>query len=144
MVAQTPLAALQFRLRSISDRGNNNLFIVLGMTLNSSVPLCLGYDIKLISYWLVVQGHAAWRLNCGHACTFGRVDKAVSGGKPPAGKSVVGLLSWHGSHFWVCITFCKVRHGDSVTKPDYYYYHCHNSQEPILVPLGFIIMNPHC
>ena len=22
---------------------------------------------------------------------------------------------WHGSHFWVCITFCRVRHGDSVT-----------------------------
>ena len=27
------------------------------------------------------------------------------------------------THFWVCITFCKVRHGDSVTKPDYYYYY---------------------
>ena len=36
---------------------------------------------------------------------------------------LVGLLSWHGSHFWVCIKFCKVRHGDSVTKPDYYYYY---------------------
>ena len=65
----------------------------------------------------------AWRLNCGHACAFGRVDEAVSGGKPPAGKGVVGLLSWHGSNFWACITtFSKVRHGDSVTKPDYYYY----------------------
>ena len=39
---------------------------------------------------------------------------------PPAGKGVVGLLSWKGSQF--CITFCKVCHGDSVTKPDYYYY----------------------
>ena len=106
------------------------------------------------------QASRTWRLNCGHACTFGRVDEAVSGGKPPelnwiefntfkrrrlqidqrrhttnelnklinvhnnfpAGKGVVGLLSWHGSHFWVCITFCKVHHGDSVTKPDYYYY----------------------
>ena len=58
-----------------------------------------------------------------HACAFGRVDEAVSGGKPPAGKGVVGLLSWHDSHFWVCITFCKVHHGDSVTKPDYYYYY---------------------
>ena len=57
-----------------------------------------------------------WRFNCGHACAFGRVDEAVSGGKPLAGKGVVGLLSWHGSHFWVCITFCKVRHGDSVNK----------------------------
>ena len=26
-------------------------------------------------------------------------------------------------HFWVCITFFRVRHGDSVTKPDYYYYY---------------------
>ena len=32
-------------------------------------------------------------LNCGHAFAFGRVDEAVSGGKPPAGKGVVGLLS---------------------------------------------------
>ena len=44
-------------------------------------------------------------------------------GSHPAEKGVVGMLSWHGSHFWVCITFCKVRHGDSVTKPDYYYYY---------------------
>ena len=65
----------------------------------------------------------AWRLNCGHACASRRVDEAVSGGKPPAGKGVVGMLSWHGSHFWVCITICRVRHGDSVTKPDYYYYY---------------------
>ena len=28
--------------------------------------------------------------------------------KSPAGKSVDSLLSWHGSHFWVCITFCNV------------------------------------
>ena len=27
------------------------------------------------------------------------------------------------THFWVCITFCRVRHGDCVTKPDYYYYY---------------------
>ena len=27
------------------------------------------------------------------------------------------------THFWVCITFCRVRHGDSVTKPDCYYYY---------------------
>ena len=48
--------------------------------------------------------------------------EAVSGGKPRAGKGVVCLLSWHGSQFWVCITFCKVRHSDSVTKPDYYFF----------------------
>ena len=30
---------------------------------------------------------------CGHACASGRVDEAVSGGKPPAGKGVVGMLS---------------------------------------------------
>ena len=27
------------------------------------------------------------------------------------------------THFWVCITFCRVQHGDSVTKPGYYYYY---------------------
>ena len=57
-----------------------------------------------------------------YACAFGHVDETVSGGKPHAGNSLVGLLSWHGSHFWVRISFCKVRHGDSVTKPNYYYY----------------------
>ena len=31
--------------------------------------------------------------------------------------------SRQGTHFWVCVTFCRVRHGDSVTKPDYYYYY---------------------
>ena len=33
--------------------------------------------------------------------------------------------TWQGTHFWVCIAFCKVQHSDSVTKPDYYYYY-HN------------------
>ena len=29
------------------------------------------------------------------------------------------------THFWVRITICRVWHGDSVTKPDYYYhYYC--------------------
>ena len=78
---------------------------VLGMTLNSSVVV-QGMTVKL---WPCLRFRA-----CGWA---------VSGGKPSAGKGVVGLLSWHGSHFWVCITFCKVRHGDSVIKPDYYYYY---------------------
>ena len=58
-----------------------------------------------------------------HPHAFGHVDEAVSGGKPHAGKGVVGLFSWHGLNFWVCITFCKVHHGDSVTKPDYYYHY---------------------
>ena len=31
--------------------------------------------------------------------------------------------SRQGTHFWVCITFCRVRHGDSVTEPDYFYYY---------------------
>ena len=86
--------------------------------------------VNFITYVIFISSRAtsrllsrAWQLNCGHACAFGRVDEAVSGGKPPAGKGVVGLLGWHGSHFRVCITFCKVRHGDSVTKPDYYYYY---------------------
>ena len=35
-------------------------------------------------------------------------------------------LSRQSTHFWVCITFCRVRHGDSVTKPDYYYYYSIN------------------
>ena len=50
----------------------------------------------------------------------------MSGGKPPAGKGFdsLFLISWHGSHFWICIKkIYKVQHGDSVTKPDYYYYY---------------------
>ena len=54
---------------------------------------------------------------CGWGCVRWRA---------PAGKGVVGLLSWHGSHFWVCIIFCEGRHGDSVTKPDYYCYYYYN------------------
>ena len=40
-------------------------------------------------------------------------------------KGGVGLLGVHGSHTfeYALATFCKVRHGDSVTKPDYYYYY---------------------
>ena len=52
------------------------------------------------------------------------MNEAVPGGKLPAGKGVDGLMSRHGSHFRVCITFCDVHyvlHGDSVTKPDYYH-----------------------
>ena len=33
-----------------------------------------------------------------------------------------------GTHFWVCITFCEVRHGDSATNPDYYYYYYYKLQ----------------
>ena len=79
------------------------------------------------NFWLIVAPHSSTRslLILTRTFTYGATMHssihAVSGGKPPAGKGVVGLLSWHGSHFWVCITFCKVRHGDSVTKPDYYY-----------------------
>ena len=66
-----------------------------------------------------------WRLNnYSQVGAFGRVDEAVPGGKPPAGKGD-SLSSWHVSHFCACVTFSKVRHGDSVTKPDYnYYYRC--------------------
>ena len=42
--------------------------------------------------------------------------------KAPAEKVVNSLLSWHGSHYWFCITFCKVQHNDSVTKVQYYYF----------------------
>ena len=40
-----------------------------------------------------------------------------------------------GMHFWVCITICWVRHGDSVAKPDYYYqkhrWHKHDARSVI-------------
>ena len=49
------------------------------------------------------------------------------------------MLSWHGSHFWVCITFCRVRHGDSVTKPDYYYYYYYEWN--CFFPLKFNFLN---
>ena len=31
--------------------------------------------------------------------------------------------SRQGQHFWIYITFCRVRHDDSFTKPDNYYYY---------------------
>ena len=67
-------------------------------------PLCLGYDVKLVpccpGHDVKLQPYSTLQ-----AC----VDEAVSGGKPPAGKSVVDLLSWHGTHFWVYIAYCKLR-----------------------------------
>ena len=62
----------------------------------------------------------ARQLNCDHICAFWSIDGAMSGWKPPVEKDVDSLLSWHGSNFRVCIIFCKVIKGDSVTKPDYY------------------------
>ena len=41
--------------------------------------------------------------------------------------SKVSLLSWHGSHFWACITFCTVwpcKKAIVLTKPDYFYSQC--------------------
>ena len=32
---------------------------------------------------------------------------------------------------FVGITFCKVQHRDSVTKPDYYYYYYYSSNEQL-------------
>ena len=46
-----------------------------------------GNDAKLNVFF---QGMT---LNYDHACTFERVDEDVSGGKLPAGKGMVGLLS---------------------------------------------------
>ena len=74
------------------------------MTLNSSV---------------VVQGMTVKLRPC---FRFREVWMRLCQVESTAGKGVVGLLSWHGSYFWVCITFCKVHHSDSFTKPDYYYY----------------------
>ena len=51
------------------------------------------YHIVPPHSWFIGPPH--W-LNCGHVCTFVRVDEAVSGGKLP----------W--LTFWVCITFGKV------------------------------------
>ena len=50
----------------------------------------------------------AWRLNCGHACPFGRVDEAVSGGKPlqervcrrPAAVSSISAPQISPTHPW--------------------------------------------
>ena len=78
--------------------------------------LCLGYDVKLIPW---CPEHVSWI-----AAMFALLSVWIrlSDGKPPAGKGVDSLFSCCGSHFWVYITFCKVQHGDSVIKPDYYYF----------------------
>ena len=47
------------------------------------------------------------------------LNEAVSGGKPPVRKAVDSLQSWHGSQFWVCITFCQLQ-----TRLLIYYYFC--------------------
>ena len=51
-----------------------------------------GNDVKLIR---CCPGHGG--LTAAMYCAFERLNEAVSGGKPPAGKGVDSLLSWHGS-----------------------------------------------
>ena len=68
------VAILELSCKSIENVGVFVAVEDVGETLNSS----------LLS--------RAWRLNCCHACAYGRVDEAVSGGKPHAGKGVVGFF----------------------------------------------------
>ena len=83
---------------------------VLGMMLNSSVVV-QGKMVKQrprLHFQAFGRGRVSWKAPCKKGC-----------------ETVSRLLSWHGTRFWVCITFCKVQQGDSVTKPDYYYYYHH-------------------
>ena len=85
------------------------LFLVIGLTgvwdlLRWRVPavgmLCLWFEVFL--FWFR------------YFCKIARHSKT----------HLFGLAySRQGTHFWVCNTFCRVRHGVSVTKPDYYYYY---------------------
>jgi len=88
-------------LSSIIVKSSNNLFLA-----RFSDFLLLFFALSLVLtgnyYYTLGRGFVRWKAPC----------KMV----------VVGLLSWHGSHFWVCITFCKVRNSNSITKLDYYYY----------------------
>ena len=72
---------------------------VLGMTLNSSV-IVRGMTVKL-------RPGLRFRAR-GWGCEMGSPLQER-----------MWIIWWHGSHFWVCITFCKMRHGDSFTEPDY-------------------------
>ena len=53
---------------------------------------------------------------------FALSGMSVSGGKPLQRRVWnLWIVCWagDGSHFWVCITFCKVQHRDIITKPEY-------------------------
>ena len=67
-------------------------------------------NIQKVDLLTLSSIYRAWQLNCGHVCTFGSVNEAVPGGEPLPYKSVESSLSWHSSHFRVCITICEVRH----------------------------------
>ena len=82
--------------------------ILMDDALSWGMMLCPRNDTKLIRCVLsmtlnspvVVQGMTVKLRPClrFRACGWGCVRW-----KAPAGKGVVGLLSWHGSHFWVYI-----------------------------------------
>ena len=82
-----------------SDWGS--IVTVLGMTLNSSVMSWAWRFHPLLS--------RAWWLNCCHACkvALSGMLMRVYQGESSLHEKGVDSLNWYGSHFWVCITFCK-------------------------------------
>ena len=75
----------------------------------------LNMSMKDKKYKITVQLQPCWRFwVCRWVCWGGGSIGCI-------GKCVDSVLGWHSSHFWVCITFGKVRHGDSVTKPELYH-----------------------
>ena len=108
----------------IANRSHIKLWCQIMSLKVLGITLCSGYEAKLICCVLdimlnssvVVQGMTVKLQPC---LRFRAGGWGCVKWKASAGKGVVGMLSWHGSHFWVCITFCKVCHGGSVTKPDY-------------------------
>ena len=74
-------------------------------------------------YYFAVAGPSSWNvLPVGlRSCSFS-LDTFAKHLKNTSIRFSVSY-SRQSTHFWVCITFCKVRHGDSVTKPDYFYYY---------------------
>ena len=53
--------------------------------------MCPENDVNLSLNTSVIS--RACRLNSGHVCAFGRVDKTVLDGKPPAGNTVDSFVS---------------------------------------------------
>ena len=74
--------------------------------------MCIEFWFHFVSSFVVVPG---MKLKLRPFSAFKHWNEAVSDGKLPAGKGVDSLLSWHGSHFCVCITCCNVRQCDPMT-----------------------------
>ena len=93
----------------------NSFVVVQGTKVKLQPCLCFrgcGWDDDACDAWDDWWWWWWWCLRWWCLCFWGYGWGCVRCKAPCRKGCEDSLLSWHGSHIWVCITFCKVRHGD--------------------------------